>query len=413
MDKPEDTHTPSKLSEELVGHGMDALLQGDFENSTWALDSALYISPRLAPFLWQRGVACFYSGRFEEGMRQLQADMEKNGSDVEEVLWHFFCRCRLEGFKKASEDGFLSLTGAPQVPPMIQVLNLYQGNGTVDDVFAAASNPNGSPVLSYNGSNALAYAHFYVGMFYEIQGEVDEAEKHLRSAAEMKSPDFVGKLMSLHYQLFSDTILKQSQVSSFFLGDRKNGYLCSSIIQGGWQLSDGHLINSDPHSSADLVAALLRCYDAGIKAFDCGDIYTGVEELYGKLVAAHCNRGGRAEDIVVHTKLVPDLDAAQKGMVDDTYVRSIVVRSLNRLGVKCLDLVQFCWWNYSIPGCLEAAKVLVELQREGTVRQIGLTNLDVVHTKELVDAGVPIASTQVSSAVGVVLEAQNIRSTEY
>lgn len=396
MDKPEDRHPSSKLSEDLIGRGMDALLQGDFENSAWSLDSALYLTPDLTPRLWQRGLACFYAGRFEDGLEQLQADMQENGDDVEEVIWHFLCHCRLKGFVKAQEDGLLPLTGTPQVPPMVQVLKLYSGHGTVEDVFAAATSPGSSPVLSYNGASALAYAHFYVGMYYQLQGEVGKAENHLRMAAGMESPDYIGKLMGMHYRLFSETILRRSKVPSFFLGDQENGYLSSAIIQGGWQLSDGHLINSNPRSSAELVSALLRCYDAGIRTFDCGDIYTGVEELYGKVVAAHCSRGGRAEDIVIHTKLVPDLDAIRAGKVGGQYVRSVILRSLNRIGVESLNLVQFYLWDSSIPGWLEAARALVELQQEGLVRQIGITNFDLVHTKELVDAGIPVASTQVS-----------------
>ncbi len=400
----------SKLSKELTSHGMDALLQGHFDRSAWALDSALYLSPELAPALWQRGLACFYSGRYEDGMSQLEADMEENGSDVEEVLWHFFCCCKLRGFKKAQEEGLLPLRGTPQVPPMVEVLKLCQGNGTIEEVFAAASNPDGSPVPSYNGCSALAYAHFYVGLYHEMQGDIDMAENHLRKAAEMKSPDYIGRLMELHYRLFSETTLKRRQVPSFYLGDKPNGYLCSSIIQGGWQLSEGHLVNSGPRSLAESVAVLLQCYDAGIRTFDCGDIYSGVEDLYGKLVLAHLSRGGRMEDIVLHTKLVPDLDAARAGKVGSSYVKSVVLRSLNRLGVRCVNLVQLHWWDYSIPGYVEAARVLMHLQREGVVRQIGLTNFDLQHTKELVDAGIPIASTQVSlcstsysySAIGIV-----------
>jgi len=63
--------------------------------------------------------------------------------------------------------------------------------------------------------------------------------------------------------------------------------------------------------------------------------------------------------------------------------------------VDSLHLVQLHWWDYSSPGYLGAVKTLVQLSREGVVKQIGVTNFDLVHTKELVSAGIPIASTQV------------------
>ena len=72
---------------------------------------------------------------------------------------------------------------------------------------------------------------------------------------------------------------------------------------------------------ANIVASLLQVYDVGVRAFDCGDIYTGVEEVYGDFIRAHCKRGGRAEDIVIHTKFVPDIDAIHSGRVDDQYTR--------------------------------------------------------------------------------------------
>jgi len=43
----------------------------------------------------------------------------------------------------------------------------------------------------------------------------------------------------------------------------------------------------------------------------------------------------------VHTKFVPD--EAVLPHIDDAYVRAVVQRSLNRLQVAALDLVQFHW----------------------------------------------------------------------
>ena len=64
--------------------------------------------------------------------------------------------------------------------------------------------------------------------------------------------------------------------------------------------------------------------------------------------------------------------------------------------MKSLHLVQLHWWDTAHPGYLEAAKTLLQLAKDGVVRQIGVTNFDLTHTEELVSAGVPIASTQAS-----------------
>ena len=54
--------------------------------------------------------------------------------------------------------------------------------------------------------------------------------------------------------------------------------------------------------------------------------------------------------------------------------------------------MQIHWWNYDIPGNVEVALTLKELQKEGKIHQIGATNYDVKHVKEMVDAGVDIVS---------------------
>ena len=386
----EDPEAP-RLFQELVRRGMASLLQGLFEPAWWALNSALHLFPGRAPYLWGRGLAAFYSGRFAEGAGQFEADMTENGSDVEEVVWHFLCRCREGGFPVAQTRRLLPLAAVPTVPPMMAVLRMFRGDGTAEEVFSAARSRDGSPALSYNGTNALAYAHFYVGLYHEVKGDVGLATEHLRAASEMQSPDFVGKLMSMHFQLFLHN-KTPSHVPSCYLG---NGGPISSIIHGGWQVSSGHLIAEESPRKSDLVAHLLKVLDSGITVFDCGDIYTGVEELYGHFIAAHEQRGGRASDISVHTKLVPDLDAIRAGKVDAHYVRSVVRRSLNRLGVGWLALVQMYWWDASVPGCVDAAHVLRQLSEEGVVGRIGVTNFDVKATEELIEAGIPIVSTQV------------------
>lgn len=108
----------------------------------------------------------------------------------------------------------------------------------------------------------------------------------------------------------------------------------------------------------------------GFDTMDCGDIYTGVEELLGKFMQQQpllpgnvslksnllhhsqfvCLAPGSLSDLIgllqarpvkVHTKFVPDRDLLPTLGLD--HVREVIQRSLNRLGVPKLDLVQFHW----------------------------------------------------------------------
>ena len=441
----------------LVKLGEAALLKGQFEKSQWAFDAELYLhspSPcKPNPSLWQRGLSCYYSGRYREGAEQFKADLSENGNDVEEVIWHFLCRCGSHGFQGAVADGFLPLRGdRPPIPPMKQVLDLYSGDGTVEQVLAAATSTDGSIVPSYNDTDALAYAHFYVGLYHEVCGELLRARHHLEAASGFENPDYMGKLMVMHWKLFcwryssnpsehsnssatpsspsrtlscpsnpsgfskpSESLSDPSQVPLYSpeaplkppglpsnLSANSSSYpainISAQLIQGGWQLSEGHSAHcsQDGCHEAGVLRSLLRAFDAGIRCFDCGDIYTGVEALYGRFIRAHCGRGGKKEDVVVHTKLVPDMDAIRRHSVDKRYVESVVRRSLNRLGVERVSLVQFHWWDPSVPGYVDALRALSDLVRNGVVGSIGITNFNAVITKSIVDAGIQIASTQVS-----------------
>ena len=386
------------VTEKLVQYGAECLLKGQFERSKWALDCAAYLRPDITSTLWQRGLACYYAGSYEEGASQFEEDVKDNSNDAEEVIWHFLCRCKLRGFEGATAAGFLPLphTSSVVVPPMMAVLKLFQQRGSVSDVLLASVAEDGTPLRSYNGTSALAYAHFYIGLYLEARGEAREAGEHLRTAAAMNNPDFMGKLMAVHYQHFFRTAVMRSSVAKFQLGQHGSGdpYLCSSVIQGGWQLSEGHSLGGHTRSKVECVEDLLHACSLGITTFDCGDIYAGVEELYGAFLTA-ARRLGDPKDLAIHTKLVPDLEVIQQRGVDEAYIRAIVCRSMNRLGVSCLHLVQLHWWDMAIPGWVEAAHAIMRLRDEGVVKQIGLTNFDTRHTEELLAAGIPIASVQV------------------
>lgn len=168
------------------------------------------------------------------------------------------------------------------------------------------------------------------------------------------------------------------------------GYDISRVIRGGWQLAGGHGAVDGDQAIADMIAFA----DAGITTFDCADIYTGVEELIGCFRLAYGNqRGAEAlSRIRVHTKFVPDL--AVLPVISKAYVESVIDTSRKRLNLDCLDLVQFHWWAYDVPGWLETAGWLKELHEAGKIGKISATNFDTDHVEAIIDAGVPFTSLQ-------------------
>jgi aryl-alcohol dehydrogenase-like predicted oxidoreductase len=164
-----------------------------------------------------------------------------------------------------------------------------------------------------------------------------------------------------------------------------SGYDISCVIKGGWHLAGDHGAIEPEQAIRDMAAFV----EGGITTFDCADIYTGVEALIGAFRARYPNL---ARLVQVHTKFIPDLEVLAQ--VDAGYVERSIDRSLRRLGLERLDLVQFHWWDYAVPGYVEAALQLARLREKGKIANIGVTNFDVPRLSEILDAGVPVVTLQ-------------------
>ncbi|MFZ1743026.1 MAG: aldo/keto reductase [Pontixanthobacter sp.] len=180
----------------------------------------------------------------------------------------------------------------------------------------------------------------------------------------------------------------------------REDYSISRVIKGNWQIADDH--SSSVCDNDEMYQHMAAFVDAGINVFDCGDIYYGVEERIGNFIERfRAERGASsANAIAVHTKFIPaflqedDLRNLTRQQIEDS-----IDRSLRRLKIERLNLVQFHWWLYSIEGSVDAALVLKDLQKAGKIHHIGVTNFNVSELSKIVDAGVDVVSNQVQYSV--------------
>jgi aryl-alcohol dehydrogenase-like predicted oxidoreductase len=170
------------------------------------------------------------------------------------------------------------------------------------------------------------------------------------------------------------------------------GTMIPRVIVGAWQLSAGHRQTST--SREELFRHFTEMADLGLTAFDCADIYTGVEEFLGEFSRRYARARGTeaAAGLRFHTKYVPDYD--RLATVQKADVARIVDRSLARLGVERLDLVQFAWWSYGVDRWVAVAGWLDELRQAGKIAALGATNFDAPSLGRMLDAGIPITSHQ-------------------
>jgi aryl-alcohol dehydrogenase-like predicted oxidoreductase len=169
------------------------------------------------------------------------------------------------------------------------------------------------------------------------------------------------------------------------------GFVVSRIAKGNWQLAERH---GAPYARETAIDDMRRFVEAGITLFDCADHYVGVEQLIGEFRRRHPEHARRAR---VSTKLVPDLASLPHLKRGD--VEHIVDTSLTRLGQERLDLVQFHWWDYRVPGYVEAMHWLDDLKSAGKVELIGTTNFDTARLSEVAASGVRVATNQLQYSV--------------
>jgi aryl-alcohol dehydrogenase-like predicted oxidoreductase len=143
---------------------------------------------------------------------------------------------------------------------------------------------------------------------------------------------------------------------------------------------------------ARAVAEMFAYHDAGFTTWDLADHYGPAEDFIGEFRREFAARNGpeRLLEIQAFTKWVPRPGRITRRMVEDA-----IGRSLSRMGVKCLDLLQFHWGDYDDASYLDALKHLADLQREGQVRHLALTNFDAERLRIITDHGIRIVSNQV------------------
>lgn len=166
----------------------------------------------------------------------------------------------------------------------------------------------------------------------------------------------------------------------------------TTIGLGTWAIGGGEWkFGWGPQNSADAIAGIVRGIDLGINWIDTAPVYGDgrSESLVGEamkeaapdrpLLATKCSR-----------KVLPD--GSVTGQLDAKSVKAECEQSLRRLRIDAIDLYQMHWPEPE-DQIEEGWAAMIELQEEGKVRQIGVSNFNIGQLKRL-HAMHPIASLQ-------------------
>ena len=168
-----------KLAEAYDHRGSERFKLGQVKESLADFDRYLELRPEAKNGHWKRGISLYYVGKFEEGRKQFEGYEKVDTNDVENAVWHYLCNARAVGVEKA-RAAMLKI-GKDRRVPMMEVYALYAGKAKPDDVLAAAR--AGEPSKD-DLNRRLFYAHLYLGLYYEAEGDKKKAREHITRAAD-------------------------------------------------------------------------------------------------------------------------------------------------------------------------------------------------------------------------------------
>jgi len=186
-----------RLADAWQSRGSEHFKLGHIKESIADFDQFLDLVPQQAPNHWQRGISLYYAGRFADGRKQFELHQTVNPNDVENAVWHFLCVARADGVEKA-RAALLPIQGDARVP-MMEVHALFADKIKPEDVLEAAEAGRPTPAQL---NRRLFYAHLYLGLYFEVLGDENQARENITLAAgRYRTDDYMGDVARVHRQL--------------------------------------------------------------------------------------------------------------------------------------------------------------------------------------------------------------------
>ena len=164
------------------------------------------------------------------------------------------------------------------------------------------------------------------------------------------------------------------------------------IVNGMWQVAGGHGNIDEELAIEDMI----RYHEIGFTTWDLADIYGPAEDFIGLFRRRVSELKGEQglNRIQAITKWVPQPQTITRSIVNEN-----IEKSLRRMSVNSLDLLQFHWWDYNNPYYMEALKYLSDLRDKGKIKHLGLTNFDTERIQIMIDSKIQIVSNQVQYSI--------------
>jgi lipoprotein NlpI len=177
--------------------GGERFKMGDVKGSIEDFEAYIKVKPEAYDDHWRYGISLYYAGRFADGAKQFKAGEKAFGNDVENAFFHYICNARSDGFEKARKN-ILKIGNDSRVT-MMKTYELIQGKAKPEEVLATVDN---AKLKGEEKNEALFYAHLYIGLNYEAEGNEKKCLEHLTTAVEKyKISHYMWDVGNVHLQL--------------------------------------------------------------------------------------------------------------------------------------------------------------------------------------------------------------------
>lgn len=176
----------------------DTLLRsGRVDRSIELFDLYLKGSPEAKPYLWQRGIALAFAGRYKLGAEQFEVHREVNPHDVENPAWHFLCVAKADSIDQAKKL-VLPAPNDGRVP--MEEIHRMLTKGDVNGVKQRLAKLDPSAPGTASG---MFYGTLYLGLYADALGQDDAAIVHLKKCAKDAPRNYMGDVARVYAKLLT------------------------------------------------------------------------------------------------------------------------------------------------------------------------------------------------------------------
>jgi lipoprotein NlpI len=146
-----------------------------------AFEKMIALDPAQDAPHWRLGIAYYFAGQYEKSARQFAKYHAYDARDRENGVWKFLAQARASGVETARRE-MLEYTRFDR-EPFPALYEMFAGKRTPESVLEHAATP-----ALVSDPQVQFFAHYYVGMMQDLNGNRPAAVDHLKKAVATFTP---------------------------------------------------------------------------------------------------------------------------------------------------------------------------------------------------------------------------------